>query len=56
MTKTPTETELVEGPDAESIHADERPLDSVWDEYFDSDKGVTDDFTESRDQPLTGQE
>ena len=28
-----------------------RPIDPVWDEYFDSDEGVTDDFMEDRDQP-----
>jgi antitoxin VapB len=27
-----------------------RPTDPVWDEYFDSDEGVTDDFMEDRDQ------
>ena len=35
----------------------ERPLDSVWDDYFDSvDGGVSDDFMEERDQPATGRE
>lgn len=29
----------------------ERPMDPVWDDYFDSDESVTDDFMESRDQP-----
>lgn len=29
----------------------DRPFDSAWDDYFDSDKGVSDDFMEERDQP-----
>lgn len=28
----------------------ERPTDPVWDEFFDSDEGVTDDFMEDREQ------
>jgi antitoxin VapB len=28
-----------------------QPTDPVWDEYFDSDEGVTDDFMGDRDQP-----
>jgi len=32
-----------------------RPTDPVWDEYFDSDEGVTDDFMEDRDQPSSVQ-
>lgn len=32
----------------------ERPTDPVWDEYFDSDEGVTDDFMEDREQPKNG--
>ncbi|MEP1216629.1 MAG: hypothetical protein ABJM11_00185 [Marinobacter sp.] len=27
----------------------ERPLDPVWDEYFDSDEGVSEDFMEDRE-------
>lgn len=34
----------------------ERPTDSVWDEWFDSDEGVSDDFMEDRDQPPEGRE
>lgn len=30
----------------------ERPTDPVWDEFFDSDERVSDDFREDRDQPL----
>lgn len=29
----------------------DRPTDPVWDEYFDSDEGVSDDFMEDRNQP-----
>lgn len=39
-----------------SVKRYERPLDPVWDEYFDSDDGVTDDFMEDRDQPPKGRE
>ncbi|WP_152207915.1 hypothetical protein [Marinobacter changyiensis] len=40
-----------------SVISYEGPLDSVWDDYFDSDDGgVTDDFMEERDQPQTGRE
>lgn len=28
----------------------ERPLESVWDEFFDSDEGVAEDFKENRGQ------
>jgi antitoxin VapB len=34
-----------------SVKRYERPFDSVWDEYFDSDERVSDDFMEDRDQP-----
>jgi antitoxin VapB len=34
-----------------SVKRYNRPTDPVWDEYFDSDEGVTDDFMEDRDQP-----
>jgi antitoxin VapB len=30
-----------------------RPTEPVWDEYFDADEGVSDDFMESRDQPFS---
>lgn len=33
-----------------SVKHFERPLDSVWDEYFDSDERVSDDFMEDRGQ------
>ncbi len=33
-----------------SVKRYDRPTDSVWDEYFDSD-GVSDDFMEDREQP-----
>jgi hypothetical protein len=29
----------------------ERPLDSVWDEYFESDERCSEDFMEDRDHP-----
>ncbi|UQG56571.1 MULTISPECIES: hypothetical protein [unclassified Marinobacter] len=29
----------------------DRPTESVWDEFFDADEGVSDDFMEDRDQP-----
>lgn len=28
-----------------------RPTDPVWNEYFDSSEGVSEDFMEDRDQP-----
>lgn len=34
----------------------ERPTDPVWDEFFESDEGVTDDFMEDREQPKKGRE
>jgi antitoxin VapB len=34
-----------------SVKRYERPLDPVWDEFFESSEGVTDDFMEDRDQP-----
>ena len=34
----------------------ERPTDSVWDEFFESDEGVTDDFMEDREQPAKDRE
>lgn len=32
-----------------SVKRYKRPTDPVWDEYFDSDEGITDDFMEDRD-------
>lgn len=37
-----------------SVKRYDRPLDPVWDEFFDSDEGVTDDFMEDREQPESG--
>ncbi|MTI98119.1 MAG: hypothetical protein FH752_05810 [Marinobacter adhaerens] len=34
-----------------SVKRYERPTDPVWDEYFDSSEGVSEDFMEDRDQP-----
>jgi antitoxin VapB len=34
-----------------SVKNYERPLDSVWDEYFDSDERVNDDFMADQGQP-----
>lgn len=34
----------------------ERPTDPVWDEYFDSGDGVSDDFMQDREQPPKGRE
>ncbi len=34
----------------------ERPTDPVWDEYFDSDEGVSDDFIQDREQAPKGRE
>lgn len=34
----------------------ERPTAPVWDEFFESDEGVTDDFMEDREQPREGRE
>lgn len=33
-----------------SVKRYERPTDPVWEEYVDSDEGVSDDFMEDRDQ------
>ncbi|WP_375176613.1 hypothetical protein [Marinobacter mobilis] len=33
-----------------------RPTDPIWDEFFESDEGVTDDFMEGREQPREGRE
>lgn len=37
-----------------SVKHYDRPTDSVWDEYFDSDEGVSEDFMEDRGQPPEG--
>ena len=34
----------------------ERPTDPVWDEFFDSNEGASDDFMQDREQPPTGRE
>ncbi|WP_228744613.1 hypothetical protein ABWH88_04315 [Marinobacter adhaerens] len=34
-----------------SVKRYERPTDPVWDEYFDSSEGGSEDFMEDRDQP-----
>lgn len=34
-----------------SVKKYERPTDPVWDEFFESEEGVIDDFMEVRDQP-----
>lgn len=39
-----------------SVKRYERPTDPVWDEFFESDEGVTDDFMEDREQPREGRE
>ena len=39
-----------------SVKHYDRPTDPVWDEFFDSDPGVTDDFMEDRGQPKKGRE
>jgi antitoxin VapB len=39
-----------------SVKSYDRPTDPVWDEYVDSDEGVTDDFIEDRYQPTEGRE
>ena len=35
----------------DSVKRYDRPTDPVWEEFFDSDEGVTDDFMEDRNQP-----
>ncbi|MFB2765065.1 hypothetical protein [Marinobacter shengliensis] len=37
-----------------SVKRYERPTDPVWDEFFESDEGVTDDFMEDREQLKNG--
>lgn len=39
-----------------SVSCYERPTDPVWDEFFDSDEGVSDDFMQDREQPPKGRE
>ncbi|ABM17314.1 hypothetical protein [Marinobacter nauticus] len=39
-----------------SVKRYERPTDPVWDEFFESDEGVTDDFMEDRERPNKGRE
>ncbi|MBN8241140.1 hypothetical protein JF541_18445 [Marinobacter hydrocarbonoclasticus] len=39
-----------------SVKRYERPTDPVWDEFFESDEGVTDDFMEDREQPKKGRD
>lgn len=39
-----------------SIKRYERPTDPVWDDFFDSDEGVSDDFMQDRGQPPKGRE
>lgn len=34
-----------------SVKRYDRPTDPVWDDYFDTGEGVSDDFMEDRDQP-----
>lgn len=34
-----------------SVKHYDRPVDSVWDDYFDNGEGMSDDFMEERDQP-----
>ena len=35
----------------DSVKRYDRPADPVWEEFFESDDGVSDDFLEDRDQP-----
>lgn len=37
-----------------SVKRYDRPTDPVWDEFFESDESVTDDFMEDREQPKNG--
>lgn len=39
-----------------SVKRYDRPTDPVWDEFFYSEEGVSEDFMEDRDQLLKGQE
>jgi len=37
-----------------SVKRYDRPTDPVWDNYFNPNEGVSDDFMEDRDQPSKG--
>lgn len=37
-----------------SVKRYDRPLDPVWDEYFESEEGVSEDFMKDRGQPSEG--
>lgn len=37
-----------------SVKRYDRPTDPVWDEWFESDDRVTEDFMEDREQPKNG--
>lgn len=39
-----------------SVQESARPTDQVWDDFFYSDEGVTEDFMEDREQPSKGRE
>lgn len=52
LPKELTPLELLKG----SVLHYERPTDPVWDEFFDSDERVSDDFIGDRDQPPKGRE
>lgn len=39
-----------------SVERYDRPTEPVWDEWFDSDEGVSDDFMQDRDHPPKGHE
>lgn len=39
-----------------SVKHYERPTDPVWDDFFNSDEGVSEDFMEDRNQPPEGRE
>lgn len=37
-----------------SVKRYDPPTDPVWDEFYDSDESITDDFIENREQPKKG--
>ncbi|MEP3561769.1 MAG: hypothetical protein ABJM19_00365 [Marinobacter sp.] len=39
-----------------SVKHYERPTDAVWNDFFNSDEGVSEDFMEDRNQPPEGRE
>jgi antitoxin VapB len=39
-----------------SVKRYDRPTDPVWNEFFDSGEGVSENFMEDRDQPSEGRE